>query len=995
MIKHRLLSVLLTVVVSVTAWGQVCPSLIKSAEKDSINCHKWVEEQLQKMTLKEKIGQLFIHTVSPQITQYGKADIKKAVTEYHIGGLLFSGGQVLSQIEMTNYAQSFAKIPLMLTFDGEWGLAMRLKQTVSFPRNRVLGCISEDSLLYAYGREVARQCKEIGVHVNFAPVADVDNNPKNPVINTRSFGSNPQQVARQVAAYAKGLEDGGVIAVCKHFPGHGDTETDSHKSLPKLNFDRTRLDSLELIPFKTAIASGISGMMTGHLLIPALDTQKPASLSHAVVTQLLKNELQFDGLAFTDALAMHGVAGYGHPAAQALIAGNDLILVQRNLKKEMDGVLSALKRGSLTEEQITEKCRKVLTYKYILGLTQTPYIQSGQIMNRINTPEAKELVNTLKKKAVTVISNRDNQLPVSANSSGNLLVSISKSPSRMHPLYEQLRKSISIQWINLHPDSSKSLLSRIQKANRVIIAIESDHYLRYAKLLNQVTAQKPTVMTFFTPLAALRGQESMLKKAQAVIAAHTGEAIVQQHVADIIIGKSMANGRLSIDLGDTFKAGTGITLNAPSKSISQSAKITGINTSVLNQIDEIALEGIQAKAYPGCHILVMKKGSIVYDKCFGTVTYESKKKVRPEHLYDLASLSKATGTLLAVMKLYDEGKINLTDKISKFLPQFKGTNKENITIQELLFHESGLPAYLPFYKDAIDLKSCKGGLFKNRRDACHTIQVGRNLYACTDFNYRTEWVSPLPSKSYPIQIAENLYIRKEFKDIMLQRIIEASPRSKNYRYSCLNFMLLKEAVENITRQTMDVFIDSVYFRPMKLERIAYQPLRKFKKEEIIPTVSKDFLRGSKPLQGFVHDEAAAFLGGVSGNAGMFSSAPEVAAIFQMLLNQGVYNHQRFLSKETCKLFTTMKSSKSRRGLGFDKPDPNNAHYSPCASEAPACVFGHTGFSGTCAWADPQNDIVMVFLCNRIYPNPYSQKNLSRLNIRPRIQETIYKALQTP
>ena len=340
-------------------------------------CRKWVDEQMKTMTLKQKVGQLLIHTVAPITTQANRKNIEQAVVEYGIGGLLFSGGDVQKQMELTNYAQGLASVPLMITFDGEWGLAMRLKGTPSFPRNRVLGCIQNDSLLYEYGREVARQCREIGVHVNFAPVVDVDNNPKNPVINTRSFGSIPLQVAQKAVAYSHGLEDGGVLAVCKHFPGHGDTDIDSHKSLPVLNFDRARLDSVELLPFREAIRAGVGGMMVGHLHVPSLG-KKPASISPEIVSGVLQQELGFQGLTFTDALEMKGISGNEAVCAQALIAGNDMLLAPRNLKRELAGIMDAIRSGKLSEKTIHEKCRKVLTFKYILGVNRQQKLATAE-----------------------------------------------------------------------------------------------------------------------------------------------------------------------------------------------------------------------------------------------------------------------------------------------------------------------------------------------------------------------------------------------------------------------------------------------------------------------------------------------------------------------------------------------------------------------------------------------------------------------------------------
>lgn len=365
--KRRILWCILCVCLASTSLFAQEPALL-SRVHDTEACRKVGRRQMEKMTLKQKVGQLFIYTLQPVTNQYSKNVLRKMVDDYGVGGLLFTGGELRKQVQMTNYAQAHASVPLMVTFDGEWGLGMRLKDTPSFPYNRVLGCIQNDSLLYEYGKEVARQCRLIGVQINFAPVADVDNNPNNPVINFRSFGSDPKRVAEKVAAYVKGLEDNGVMAVCKHFPGHGDTEIDSHNALPELNFDRARLDSIELYPFKKAIEAGIGGVMVGHLHAPSLG-EGPASISQEVIMHTLIDELRFHGLVVTDALEMKGIAGHEDVCARALIAGNDVVLSPRNLKKEIDGVMSALKKGRLSETDIDRKCQKVLSFKYALGLS--------------------------------------------------------------------------------------------------------------------------------------------------------------------------------------------------------------------------------------------------------------------------------------------------------------------------------------------------------------------------------------------------------------------------------------------------------------------------------------------------------------------------------------------------------------------------------------------------------------------------------------------------
>lgn len=975
----------------VAIWGysQTQPAII-SQIKDTAACRRWVESRLEEMTLKQKIGQLFIHTIDPLTTQRNKTQLRKAIEEYGLGGLLFAKGETGKQVQLTNLAQQWSRIPLLITFDGEWGLAMRLKDTPEFPKNRVLGCIQNDSLIYRYGREVARQLRAIGVQVNFAPVADVDNNPANPVINTRSFGSSPENVARKVIAYARGLEDGGVLAVCKHFPGHGDTDVDSHLALPVLHFDRIRMDSIELYPFKKAVEAGVSGMMVGHLQIPDL-CEKPASISSNIITSLLRDEFRFSGLVFTDALEMKGIRQAKDVSVQALLAGNDLLLVPRNLKREMASVLDAVKKGVLTEALITEKCRKVLTYKYALGLDKRPLIDEEGLEVRIRVPETDSLLAALDKAAVTVLKDSLEMLPLDLALSGNVLLSISPSLTEAYPFYQELKKSLEMGWVYAQADSLEVIRERLRSAQQVIVALHQKDYEPYLSLIHEWAVDKPVAVVSFVPQKALTDMVPVLRQASSVVLAHTDTKAVQRYVADVLTGKALADGRLSVGLSDTWQAGTGVTLD-PEHPYLYVPEDFGMDSRVLARIDTIAEEGIRAQAYPGCHVLILKDGYPVYNKCFGRFTYDNSPEVKENSLYDLASLSKVTGTLLAVMKLYDEGKFGLTDRVSRYLPMLRGTRKERITIQDLLYHESGLPAYWPFYQDAIDLKSCKGGLFRKKRDKHHLLQVDENLYACTDFAYKKEWVSAVPSAQYALRLSDSLYLNVGFPEEMNRRLADVPLKGHSYRYSCLNFMLLKELVEELAQVPMDVYLDSVFYKPMGLTHTAYNPLRRFDKSQIVPTVAHDFLRGGE-LQGYVNDEIAAFMGGVSGNAGLFSTAHDVAVIFRMLLDKGVCGDRRYLSRATCELFIGMQSKESRRGLGFDKPDKESPDKSPCAAEAPQSVFGHTGFTGTCAWADPDNGLVFVFLSNRTYPQAFDHKNLTRLNIRTRMQQAMYQSLK--
>lgn len=799
------------------------PQILSQLEDDP-DCKAWVDSVLSTLSTKEQLGQLMIYTLTPQDTKSNQALLKKVIKEYGVGGILLRKGSLREHAMMNNRAQELAEVPVMITFDGEWGLAMRIPGTPSFPRNGTLGEIEDESLLYEYGREVARQMKELKVHVNFAPVADVNTNPNNPVIGNRSFGNDPKRVARQVIAYAQGLEDGGVLSVCKHFPGHGDTDLDSHLALPTLNFGRERLDSIELYPFRETFKAGLGGVMVAHLAVPALEKEKgrPASLSKAIVTDLLQHEMGFKGLVFTDALEMKGVANHANVCLQALKAGNDMILVPPRIKEDVDGIMKAIETGELPADYIREKCRKVLMFKYALGLKTKPRVNLSGLEQRINSEEAKALIEKLKG-------------------------AVKKKPEEL-----------------------------------------------------------------------------------------------------------------------------------------------GIDSKRLAAIDTIVAEAIREEATPGCQVVVLKEGVEVYNKSYGHFTYEmNSPSVNANSVYDLASLTKTTATLLAVMKLYDKGVLNLTDYVSTYLPELKDSDKKNITINELLYHQSGLQSTLLFYLKAIDEESIPEKLTSTRQDANHTVRIGEKAWGNPNFKYLEGLTSPTQTNEHTLQISSKLWIKPAFRDDYLTQIAEAPLYSKRYRYSCVGFILLQRIVEAITGTTLDRYLDQEFYQPMGLKTIGYQPLKRIAQNRIIPSANDPLLR-KEVLQGYVHDESAAFQGGVSGNAGLFGNASEVAQIYQMLLNNGTLNGKRYLSEATCNLFTSRVSRISRRGLGFDKPDTKNSKSSPCCESAPASVYGHTGFTGTCAWVDPKNKLVYIFLSNRTYPNVWNSK-LSKSDIRTRIQQAIYDA----
>ena len=442
-----------------------------------------------------------------------------------------------------------------------------------------------------------------------------------------------------------------------------------------------------------------------------------------------------------------------------------------------------------------------------------------------------------------------------------------------------------------------------------------------------------------------------------------------------------ANGAFFDAANDTIKS---------NKTTLCTSKEVGMNLVKLSRIDSIVKAGIRARVFPGCQVFVLKGGKPVYDKCFGNYTYDAIQKVKPTTMYDLASLSKTTGTLLAIMKLYDNGKLRISDKASKYLTFLQGTDKEGITIKELLFHESGLPAYLDFYRLIVE-KNSTATVSASAKRKVQTAIPDKNGIIGTNLHYKEGWVSCVPSAEYPIQVSDELYVSNRLHDAAMMRIASTKLCSKTYCYSCLNFILLKEIVETISGTTLDMFLNNEFYTPMKLNNIAYLPLKTHKKEEVAPTLKKNLLCNGE-VQGYVNDLDAALLGGVSGNAGLFASARDVAMVYQMLLNKGEMDGKRYLSAETCKFFTTTTSASGRRGLGFDKPVPGNPKHNPCSISAPPVVYGHTGYTGTCCWVDPANSLIYVFLSNRTFPYDGVNK-LAKTGIRTKIQDVIYQSMK--
>ena len=967
----------------VTASAQVTTNLYKQADKQKMN--RWVDSVYNTMSIDDKVGQLFIPIVESNSSW--KTRIAGYIQNYKVGGLLFSKGTLANQADITNYAQGISKIPLMITLDGEWGLSMRLQDAPSYPRNLVIGAISDDEIVRLYGEEIARQSKEMGIHVNFAPVLDVHSNPQNPVIGSRAFGENASNVAKKGIAYSLGLESNGVMAVAKHFPGHGDTSEDSHLTLPTINHNRARLDQVELLPFKEYINAGLSGMMTGHLNVPTLQTKgMPSSLSPHVTTKLLKESMGFTGLTFTDGMAMKGVSSQADVSVKALLAGNDIVLGVINQKSEFESVKGAVQNGIIPNSLLEEKVRRILTYKYILNVHNFKPIDKGTIYNKINSTSAEWTKRKIYDGAITLLKNEDNIIPLTKLNKFKI-ASVTVGASTSNQFQKYLNKYADVSTFQVNSTSELTNLTQLNDYDVIIISIHTDK-IADSPALQKITKEKTTILVHFTSPYRLSAFQTSANSASSHIVAYDNSEYAQTSAAQGVFGGIEINGKLPISTG-TFKEGTGIKTNKTRLSYSMPEEV-GINSSRLENIEHIALEGVRQRAYPGCQILIAKDGVVIYEREFGSLNYGDNRDVTSETIYDLASVTKASATLPAIMKLYDEKEIALQDNIGKYVKETKGSDKENIRIRTLLLHESGIVAFIPYYTTAIDKNSYTGSLFGQRSQIYNAKYAG--AWGRTDYKFHSDLISSKPSEIFYMPVANNIYASDKMSEALLKEIINTPLSNKGkYRYSCLNFMLLKEAIESISGLDLNTYTRINFFDKLGSRSTTYLPLRFLQDEVIAPTENDPFFR-KQHLIGYVHDEGAALFGGVSGNAGLFSNANDLAKLYQMWLNGGEYGDERYLSEETIKLFTTTKSSVSRRGLGFDKPDPRNSRTSPTSPGTPVEVYGHTGYTGTSFWIDPTNDIIYIFLSNRVSPSR-SPNRLSSLEIRERIQEELYKAIE--
>ncbi|MCC6447360.1 MAG: serine hydrolase [Chitinophagaceae bacterium] len=969
----------------------------------------WVDSIFNSMTIDQKIGQLYMIAAYSGGEKMNQTYIEQLIRENQIGGLIFMQGNSKSQAELTNKFQKLSRTPLLISMDAEWGLGMRLTGIKDFPRQIMLGAMQDSTIVYKMAAAIASQCRRLGVHVDFAPVIDINNNPLNPVINFRSFGENKNKVANYGMQYMKGLQDNGIIACAKHFPGHGDTEVDSHKDLPEIKKTLKQLEQLELFPFNQLIQNGLQSVMVAHLNIPAIDNRKntPTTLSYNAVTDLLKKKMNFNGLIFTDALNMEGVAKYYSPGEidlKAFEAGNDILLFSQDINAGIKKIKEDIRQNPQLEIRLNESVQKILKAKLNAGLNQYEPIDTQNIEDDINQ-YISPLRTQIAEASTTLLSDPYQIIDMFKNVAQANLTYVAVGTTKENKFIQAL-KNLGVKKILYAPTNAKekiSFLNKIDKQTKLIIGVHnmSGYPTNNFGLDSLEISMVNSLSKQFNSITILFGNPYALKnfcEAKGMIVAYDEAIETQEVVAKILSGELKAKGKLPVSICQNYKAGDGILSmrNVLGQIIDTSAykkesrnvntfkelnntryfndnkaleccvspQSVGADIKELDKLDGFIERCISVGAFPGCRILAAKGGKVFYDKPFGYLTQEKKKLVDINTVYDVASVTKVMATTLAIMKLYDEGKLSIEDNLGKYLKITRGTDKEFLKINDILTHQAGLKSWIPFYKETLDANGIP----------------------------KSEIYQKSKSNSFNIKVDEKLYMNSQWIDTMWKRIISSPLDSrKKYVYSDLDFIFLQKVVENITKKTLDLYVDETFYKPMKLSNTAYNAYQTLPKREIAPSEKDNYFRYNV-VQGYVHDMGAAMFGGVSGHAGIFSTATDIATVFQMLLNGGVYDGKRYFKKSTVDLFTAKYSSISRRALGFDKPDFRKGFPSPCSDNVSSKTFGHQGFTGTCVWADPENDIVFVFLSNRTYPSAENKLINSSLNVRETAQAYIYKSL---
>jgi beta-N-acetylhexosaminidase len=944
------------------AGAKKSPTPAKPTQKLSPAAAQWVETTLGKMTLDEKVGQLIFATYHGSFTATDApayAEIMRDVEKLHVGGFInvtqssplgIVKSQAYPTAVLTNQLQAQSKIPLLVGADFERGTAMRLDEGTSFPTAMALAAAGNPKDAYTMGKVTALEARAVGIHWIYAPDSDVNNNPDNPIINTRSFGEDPHKVAEYVTAFVHGVQENGGLATAKHFPGHGDTAADSHIDLPVIRADRERLESLELVPFRAAIAAGADSIMTGHLSIPSLepDPNTPATLSSNILTDLLRTELGYQGLVVTDAMDMGGITvrfAPGEAAVRAFAAGADALLMPPVPDAAVDALKNAVKSGRISRERLDASVRRILQAKARIGLYKERFVDVNALNKNFGKVEWQREAQEISDRGVTLLRDTPHRLSLDATKPTRaLLVALYADPEPYpgEDLEHELRSRLdSVTTLRADTRFVKADNLKLPAPDTYDVAILAffvrvsdrkgnvDIPAEQAALSEKVYKNGKPVVTigFGSPYLV-----EQFPQAETWLAAFGISDVAQISVARALFGQIPVRGHLPVTVpGVDMKAGFGIELAANPMTV-QPMDVRA--EAQLQPAFDVIESAVADKAFPGATLAVGYRGRVALHS-FGKLSYDAKSaQANVRTMYDVASLTKVIVTTTLVEKLVEgdfHSPLQLDAPVERYLPEWaSGPQPEwrrKVTVRHLMTHTSGLPPFKEYWRTS-----------KGKPDTLKMI-----------------FAEPL----------------------------ESEPGTKMV-YSDLGIILMAEIIERLTGRTVDDLAKEYIFSPLGMNDSMYKPPKKL--WPLIAPTEFDANFRKRLIQGEVHDENAFAIGGVSGHAGLFSTAPDLAAFCQMLLNGGVYAHQRILRRSTIAQFTAPQQlSGGTRTLGWVVPTEGSSsgHYFSAHS------FGHTGFTGTSIWIDPDRQVFVVLLTNRVNPTREDHKIAE---VRPALHDAVMQAL---
>ncbi|MDN5204086.1 glycoside hydrolase family 3 N-terminal domain-containing protein [Fulvivirgaceae bacterium BMA10] len=948
--------------------------------KISLNAREiWVDSVYRMMTEKQRIGQLFIVSTYSNLNEKHYRQITSLIKDHGIGGLHFMNGGPGRQISLINRYQKEAKIPLWIGMGVKDDAMVRLDSIIQFPSPVTLGAIQDNELIYELGKELARQNRILGSHINFGSVLDIKSDPFSQLIGNNSFGESKYNVAVKASAYMDGIQHHGVLAVAKHFPGQGSAQRNTNYSLPIIDQPIDHIRNDELYPFRKLMDRGAKGIMVGHLQVPAYDSSVniPASLSPLIVKNLLKNQLGFNGIIFSDALNEKSLTRYHEPGEVELLAfkaGNDVLVAPEDLSIAMNRISGAIENGEIDPAKLEHSVKKILREKYVLGLTNFKPLPKNYVLSRINDPVAHLLNRRLYREAITVVKNEDGIFPIE-NLELKTFASLNINTTGKDGFKKMLSKYAPFTHFELsssQKEANENLLRRLIGYENVVVGIhvpdesQGDQFQpeqAFLEFLGQLQQQTKLIIVVFGPPQHLKHFQNFKN----LICGYEDNQYTQEIAPQIIFGALGAKGKLPVSVTEGIDLNQGIMTKSLGRLRYSVPEDVGMNSEILKRVDIIAEEAIKDMATPGCQILVARDGAVVYEKAYGYHTYKKEKAVTTETVYDLASLTKVLATLQAVMFLEDHALIDINKKASHYLPELKGTNKEDLVIKDILTHQSGLRSFIPFWVNTLDENGLSPTFYNQASSNEFPVEVGTGIYG----------IHTLEDSLWNWTVHSELRKKKRVRD------------EYDYRYSDLSFYILHRLVEKLLNQPLEDFLSQNLYGSLGLNTLGFLPMKRLDPELIAPTEQDNYFRRDL-VKGWVHDPGAAMHGGVAGHAGVFSHANDIAKILQMNLQDGHYGGINYLQSGTVERFARKQFKKNRRGLGWDKPNPEDEDNNPTSQHASSNTYGHTGFTGTAAWVDPEYNLIYVFLSNRIYPSATNTK-LIKNNIRTKIQDIIYQS----